>query len=217
MHDSAGGGSATARRGSEAGGGEASGQSGSNATGGGSSAGPRPSGTGSGAEASSEGGHRAAHVATPLRVSGGGSAQFRTQGGDNSVQDFGQESSESELREAGEALHGFLVARTNEEWSRACSYLPDAMAKQLEGLVSQSQNGENKSCASALAGLTPPLSTSVRREQTVVDAASLRREGEHGFLIYRGEEGGHSTVYAISMVLEGGGWKVAVLAPVPLD
>jgi len=54
----------------------------------------------------------------------------------------------------------------------------------------------------------------VARETTAVDAGSLRREGDRGFLIYRDGEG---TVYAINMADEDGSWKAGAFAGVPLS
>lgn len=153
-------------------------------------------------------------VSTPLKVSGGGSQQFRSKGGDNSIQEFGEEGGESELEEAAEALHGFYVARAEEDWSRACSFLTSSMQQQLEQLASQSPQLKGKGCAAILHAFTRPLPTSVRRETTVVDAGSLRTEGEQSFLIYRGEGG---LVYAMPMKEEDGAWKVGLLAATPLS
>lgn len=152
-------------------------------------------------------------VSTPLKVSGGGSDQFRSKGGDNSIQEFGEESGESELEEAAAALHGFYVARAGEDWGRACSFLSSSMVGQLEQLATQSPQLKGKDCAALLHAFTRPLPASVRRETTVVDAGSLRTEGERSFLIYRGEGG---TVYAMPMKDESGEWKVGLLAPTPL-
>jgi hypothetical protein len=149
---------------------------------------------------------------SPLRVSGGGSGQFRVKGGDNSIQDFGDEASESELEEAAKALHDFYVARAREEWRRACANLSQAIAGQLEQLAEQAKQGQ-VSCPTALAAITPGLGPKVARETTAVDAGSLRREGDRGFLIYRDGEG---TVYAINMASEDG-WKVGALVGVPLS
>lgn len=148
----------------------------------------------------------------PLQVSGGGSGQFRVKGGDNSIQEFGDEASESELEEAAGALHDFYVARAREEWSRACANLSQTVTGQLAQLAEQAKQGQT-SCPPALAAITPSLSPQVARETTVVDAGSLRREGDRGFLLYRDAEG---TVYAINMTDEEG-WKVAALAGVPLS
>lgn len=149
----------------------------------------------------------------PLKVSGGGSAQVRTKGGDNSIQNYGEESGESELREAAEAVHGFYVARADEEWAKACSYLTKSTTQQFEELASRSPQLKGKGCASVLQAFTRPLPPSVERETTLVDAISLRQEGERAFLIYRGAE---DKAYAIPMQQEGGAWKVGSLAGTPL-
>jgi len=145
----------------------------------------------------------------PLQVSGGGSAQFRTKGGDNSIQEFGEEGEESELQEAAETVHDFYVARVAGEWARACSYLSAKETEQLEQLGTQSPQFEGKGCAPILNAFTRPLSAALQREITTVDAGSLRREGEQAFLIYFGPD---KTVYSMPMIQEGGAWKVTALS-----
>jgi hypothetical protein len=150
----------------------------------------------------------------PLKVSGGGSGQFRVKGGDNSIQDFGEESGESELEEAAASLHAFLVARAERDWPTACAHLAKTVERQLEQLASRSGKLSGAGCAEILAALTPPLPPQVQKESTVVDAGSLRSEGERAFLIYRGAE---ETAYAISMAQEDGAWKVGGLAATPIS
>jgi len=176
--------------------------------------GGKPSAKPAGQDTEEGGSGSAASVPTsPLRVSGGGSAQFQVKGGDNSIQEFGEESDEGELEEAATALHDFYVARVRSEWRRACANLAGMVVGQLEQLAAQAKSGD-KGCAATLAALTPSLPPSVARESTIVDAGSLRVEGDRGFLIYRGAEG---TVYAVNMALEDGSWKVGALAGVPLS
>jgi hypothetical protein len=148
-------------------------------------------------------------VETPLKVSGGGSGQFRTKGGDNSIQEFGGESGESELREAAEVVHGFYVARAAGEWDKACSYLAKSNIEQLEKLADQAAKSKGADCATILKAFTQPLPASVEREVTTVDAGSLRREGEQGFLIYYGAG---NVKYAMPLKEEGGAWKVTALS-----
>jgi hypothetical protein len=152
-------------------------------------------------------------VSTPLRVSGGGSKQFREKGGDNSIQEYGDESDESELQAAAEAVHGFYVARSEEDWTRACSYLAKSMVDQLEALAEQSPKLKDGGCAPVLKAFTRPLPVAVRRELTVVDAASLRREDERGFLIYYDSE--HKS-FAMPLKDEDGAWKLTLLSATPL-
>jgi hypothetical protein len=154
------------------------------------------------------GGSRDIAVA-PLRVSGGGSGQFRSKGGDNSIQEFGDEGGESELQEAAEVVHGFLVAEAREEWAKACSYLAKSNIEQLEQLASQSPQLRDAGCAPVLAAFTRPLPAAAERRITTVDAGSFRHEGEQGFLIYFGDE---RVTYAMPLRDEGGTWKVAALS-----
>ncbi len=158
---------------------------------------------------SGDSGKSVKEVETPLKVSGGGSAQFRSKGGDNSIQEFGGESDESELQEAAEVVHGFYVSRAAEEWDRACSYLAKSNIEQLEQLASQSPQSKGADCATVLKAFTQPLPAAVEREITTVDAGSLRHEGEQGFLIYYGA--GH-VKYAMPLKDEGGAWKVTALS-----
>ena len=161
-----------------------------------------------GGSAGPEGRH---HVpVAPLKVSGGGSAQFKVKGGDNSVQEYGAEGGESELRQAAETVHSFYVARVAEEWSRACSYLAAHEVQSLEQLGSQSPQMKGKGCPAVLAAFTQQISPSLQRQLTTVDAAALRTEGEQAFLIYVGAPG--RTVYAMPLRSEGGKWKVGALS-----
>ncbi|MGE5280849.1 MAG: hypothetical protein ACM3N0_00745 [Chloroflexota bacterium] len=172
--------------------------------------------SGQGGKSSGQGGGKSkkaskATPVAPLHGSGGGSGQNRVKGGDNSVQEFGEESGESELEEAATALHTFLVARVRQEWPRACANLSSTMIENLKRLVENEEN-ENISCPAAFAKIAPTLPPKVAHGSTVVNADSLRVKGRHGFLIYHGFEG---VLYAISMAHEGR-WKVAALAGVPL-
>lgn len=165
-------------------------------------------GDSSGSEAGG-GGSSPKNVATPLKVSGGGSGQFRTKGGDNSVQDYGEEGSETELQEVAEIVHSFYVARAEEKWEKACSYLAKSNVESLEELASQSPQFKGKGCAPILEAFTRKLPASVSREITTIDAGSFRHDAEQGFLVYRGVE---DTIYSMPMRNEGGVWQVAALS-----
>jgi hypothetical protein len=150
----------------------------------------------------------------PLKVSGGGSKQFVQKGGDNSIQEYGDEGGESELQEVAETVYGFYVARGEGEWAKACSYLSKSNAESLEQLVSQSPELKDAGCAAALEAFTRPLppaaSRELNKEITTVDAGSFRHEGKQGFLIYYGAP--HRTVYAMPLRNEDGAWKVTALS-----
>lgn len=169
----------------------------------------------SGGAPSAGGGEGRRHVpVAPLAVSGGGSAQFRVKGGDNSVQDYGEEAGGAELQQAAEATHSLLVAEVRGEWARACSLLAAEEQKRLEQQVAKASRSGGDGCAAALAAFTKPVSGSAAREITQVDAASLRHEGEQAFLIYVGAPEG--TVYAMPLRLEGGAWKPTAISGVAL-
>lgn len=162
-----------------------------------------------GESASSDGGPRVA----PLKVSGGGSAQFRVQGADNSIADFGSEAPPAELRDAARLAHGYLAALAREDWSEACARLTREIATNAQTLTAGSPRLEGKGCAAALAALFAPVSTAEGREASSVDVAALRKRGEHGFLIYRGAA---RKPYFLTLQRQGPGWRVAGLSPTPL-
>jgi hypothetical protein len=165
-------------------------------------------------EGSKQGSASRSHdVVTPLQVSGGGSEQFRVEGGDNSIQEYGEEGDESELQEVAEIVHSFYVARAEEKWDEACSYLASSNVQQLEELASQSPELEGGGCGPVLKAFTRPLPASLQREITSVDAGSFRHEDDQGFLIYRGAD---QTVYAMPLEDEDGTWKVAALSATAL-
>lgn len=148
--------------------------------------------------------------AAPLEVSGGGSARFEAKGGDNSVQEYGSEAQEAELREAAEEVHSFYVARIAEEWELACSYLSKHTTGGFEQLAAQTPQLRGKGCAQILAALTQPLSPALQRDATTIDAHSLRQEGSQGFLIYTGPP--HEAVYSMPLDLEGGVWRLGAIS-----
>jgi hypothetical protein len=155
------------------------------------------------------GGSGSKDVETPLKVSGGGAEQFRVKGGDNSIQEYGDEGDESELQEVAEIVHGFYVARAEEQWDTACSYLAKGNVEQLEQLATQSPQFEGSGCGPILKAFTRPLPAAIQREVTTVDAGSFRHDGDQGFLIYYGAD---RTAYAMPLRNEGGIWKVTALS-----
>ncbi len=149
----------------------------------------------------------------PHHDSGGGSKQFEVKGGDNSIQEFGEEGSETELEMAATALHGFLDARAAEDWAAACSQLSSDVAKSLGQLAASSKELKGAACPQLLAALSKGVPASSLAEAAQADVGSLRFEGDQAFLIYRGAR---EVVYAISMAKEDGEWRVAGLSGTPL-
>lgn len=147
--------------------------------------------------------------------SGGGSKQFEVKGGDNSVQEFGEEAGSQEFAAAATALHGFLDARAEGNWAAACEYMSKTIVESFEKLASQAKQIEDKSCAGILEKLTNPAAkAALKLEAKEANAGSLRTEGERAFVIYTGIKG---TVLAMPMANEGGKWKVTSVAGTPLN
>jgi hypothetical protein len=147
--------------------------------------------------------------------SGGGSEQFRVKGGDNSVQEFGEEADASERDQAATALHNFLDARAAEAWGSACSFLSRDVRESLEKLATEARQAENASCAGIMAKLTNRAALpALRKEAARADVGSLRVEGDRAFVLYRGTG---DTILTVPMANEDGSWKVASLAGTPLN
>ncbi len=146
--------------------------------------------------------------------SGGGSARFKTEGSDNSVQEFGHEAGGAEFAEAAAVFHAFLDARAAGAWDTTCAQLSAGVLKTLELLSKRSQDLEGTSCPRILASTTSPEARRQLRSEADVDVASLRVEGDKAFIVFTGPSGGPP--FAFPMAREGSGWKVAALGGAPL-
>jgi len=149
----------------------------------------------------------------PHHDSGGGSKQFRTQGGDNSIQAFGAEGSGTEFGEAASVLHAYMDARAAGAWRAACERLASPLAGELIRQLGTGEGGAKSECAEVLASVSANLPASLRRETAELDAAALRIEGESAFLLFHSASG---EAFFIPMRREDGDWKVAAIAPSPL-
>ena len=169
----------------------------------------------SGSESSSHKGESAEFTPKQHSDSGGGSQQYVQKGGDNSVQEFGNEGDQQEFNDAAAALHNFLDARAEGNWAAACNYMSKSVVESFEKLAAQAKQLKGTSCAGILEKLTNPAAKSaMKQEAEKADVGSLRVEGDRSFVIYRGVKG---TVLAMPMANEGGNWKVASLAGTPLN
>jgi hypothetical protein len=146
--------------------------------------------------------------------SGGGAERVHVKGGDNSVQEFGEEASASQLEAAATTLHNYLDARAQGSWDAACEYMAKTTLASFETLASQG-GSVGDSCGDILEKLTnPAASREIARYDTTAELPSLRREGTRAFVIYTGVEG---AILAMPMADEGGVWKVAGLVGTPLN
>jgi hypothetical protein len=132
-----------------------------------------------------------------------GSDRFRDQT-DSGLLDFGEEGSEADLNAATEAVRGFYLARSKEDWATACAKLSRATLAKIEHLAISATDLEDKSCPSFLGEFTS-LSKRERRDSTIVREGSLREQDEKAFLIYHGAD---EVVYAMPLSREGEAWKL---------
>jgi len=168
---------------------------------------------GKGREGQGGGGEAADFIPKQHEDSGGGAAQYERKGGDNSVQEFGQEADTSEFEAAAAALHNYLDARAQGNWDAVCRYLSKATIQSLERPAAQVKSAAG--CAGALEKITNPAAKQLLVEEAVkADIGSLRGADGRGYLIYTA---GDRTILAMPMAREGGEWKVAGLAATPLN
>jgi hypothetical protein len=139
-----------------------------------------------------------------------GSSSFRTPGGDNSIQDFGEEADAAELDDASTALSAYMEARAKDDWAKQCVLLAKTTVAPLEQLANRSAQFKGKSCAAILEGLMSRAPASTRKNSLTDGIASLRVEDERGFALYHGAGG---VDYFVPMVKEDGQWKVGAIAP----
>jgi hypothetical protein len=145
--------------------------------------------------------------------SGGGSAQFRTKGGDNSIVEYGTEASDSEREDAATSLHAYLDSLAAHRWDAACTYMSAGLAAGMEQFAARFSEKEGlDSCPEILAALNANASQAALDAAAQVDVASLRVAGDRAMVLYRGAEG---QGYAMPMVREEGVWRVSAPAGTP--
>jgi hypothetical protein len=135
------------------------------------------------------------------------SAEFRTPGGDNSIQDFGEEAGGAELQAAEEVIVPYLEARENGEWAKSCTYLSKPTKEPIEQIES-SPRLKGKGCGGVIATMSSGAPASLLESPVVEGIASLRAEGERGFALFHGPKGAG---YFIGLVKEDGEWKIGTL------
>lgn len=140
----------------------------------------------------------------------------RAKGGDNSIQDFGQEASRSDRAAAARVLAAFLAAYPRGDGGTACALLASASKEMLEQTFTQAgkQPGAGSTqCSRILSLLGAGLPAEARRHLSAARVLSLRIEGDRAFAIYVGTDG---EAHYAPMTRESGAWKVASIAGSPL-
>jgi hypothetical protein len=200
------------------GGGSSSGSGGGSGGGGSSSgSGSSPGGGGSSGVSGGAGFHFSGEPVKhdhPAPEEGSRSDGFRVPGGDNSIQEYGEEQDAGERAAAMEPIAALYRALYSGDWSEVCdTYLSAANVKQIELLAEKSPQLKGKRCADVLSGLnqSPGEKGPDTPDGGIV---SFRTEGDTGFAIYWGIDG---KGYSFALKSEGGGWKLTSLAPTPLQ
>ena len=139
---------------------------------------------------------------------------FRTPGGDNSIQEYGEEGDSSERGQAQTSIDALYKAIASGNWAEVCSkYLSARNLEQIKVLTEKSPQLKGKGCEEVLAGLNQ-ISPAGSPDLPVDGIASLRIEGDTGFAIWRGKDG---KGYALPLTRENGEWKLTALGPTPLN
>jgi hypothetical protein len=146
---------------------------------------------------------------------GGGpepSSDFKTPGGDNSIQEYGEEAGDAEREEATVVVGALFKALETGNWNEVCGkYLSKGNVEQLEMLSEKVPQAQGKSCSEILSSLNAHQGAGP--STPAGEVGSVRIEDEVAFAIYRGRDG---KGYAVPLKQEGG-WKLTALAPTPLS
>ncbi len=123
---------------------------------------------------------------------------------------FGEVGSKKELEEAAVTVRAYLVARTNDDYSGACSYLSKYMLNVVKG--SAKRRGES-GCVAGVESLSAISSSDEAEGPVEIDPTIIRRRGKRAFVIYTD---GYGDTYAQLLRPEGGTWKIQGFEPTRL-
>jgi hypothetical protein len=143
------------------------------------------------------------------------SAQFRTKGGDNSIQNYGEEEGAAERAAATTTITVFFSASKHKEWARVCGVLSQKARAQMEEFAKRVPKLKGKTCAGVIELIYSSSPSNAGRPETIKGGVvALRRKGGQSFALYHGMNG---KPYAFPLVREGGEWKLIGMAPTPLS
>jgi hypothetical protein len=142
----------------------------------------------------------------------------RTKGGDNSIQDYGSETSDADREAAARVLAAYYGALQQGDTETACALLASGtrqgFEKTFQQIAARSGNGNAPTTCPQLLKLTSDNTQAQSSPQLRVnEILSLRQDGERAFIIY---EAGDGQIYALPMTKEGPNWRVAGLGGTPL-
>jgi hypothetical protein len=167
-------------------------------------------GGGSGGGGSSEQGSSGGETASSHERS----SSFRTPGGDNSIQEFGDEGGAEERAKATKTITTFFSASKGKEWAKVCGVLAAKTLAQMEQFAEKIPKIKSRTCAGVIEVINSSAPSQARPETIKGPVISLRREGNQGFALYHGIDGKN---YAFPLILEKGEWKMTSMGATPLS
>jgi hypothetical protein len=148
-------------------------------------------------------------------TSGAGSGQrgrkreSHFEGGEKEVEGFGSEAQGSAKGEVLGAERSYLGAIATKSYAQACARLAPAVTGSLQKLV----KGSGAGCGAILSKLLSPTTAPAARQQLQGEVVRVRVEGKQAFVIFHAPG---ARLWTLPLSNEGGGWKVATLAPTVL-
>jgi len=149
----------------------------------------------------------------PLALAACGEDDQPVQSAPETPGQFGSELTGAEARQAAIALRGYLEARAEHRWARACSYLAKPIRRFLDRAAARSKRPLGNDCPSFIASSTRKLLPSERSVLDRVTVDSARADGDRGYVLYQVPGDGEQ---AMPIRAEGGRWKLAGLSGTPL-
>lgn len=127
------------------------------------------------------------------------------EGGEASIEGFGEEAEGASRAAVLGAFHGYLGALAAREYAGACSYLAAPVTESL----SQLTRAKGKPlCSKSLSLLLSPTAPRFAAQQDEGQITRVRVEDDRAFVVYRAPG---AKLYELTMVKEGGAWKAAVV------
>lgn len=128
------------------------------------------------------------------------------QGGEASIEEFGEEAKGSEREAILAAFEGYLGALAQRDYGGACAHLDARLHESLARLLG---NGPDVDCAQALPKLLSPNAPAIARIEANGALSKVRLQGERGFVVFHAPG---ARLYQLPMVREEGEWKAGLVA-----
>jgi hypothetical protein len=128
------------------------------------------------------------------------------EGGEKEVEEFGSEAQGSAKDEVLATERSYLSAIATKSYQGACARLAPAVTGSLQKMV----KGSDAGCGAILPRLLSPTSAAVARQQLQGEVVRVRVEGKQAFVVFHAPG---ARLWTLPLSNQGGGWKVATLAP----